>query len=102
MAGLASVENGKKGGRPKGFAALESERARIMICERLATEFAPILDTAIEQAKTGNKDAREWLTDRAYGKPKTSTELTGKDGSPLFDNDKGKQAISGFIDNGDN
>lgn len=42
------------------------------------------------------------LLDRALDKAKSTTELTGKDGSPLFDNDKGKQAISGFIDNGDN
>jgi len=65
---------GKKGGkqpgagRPKGFAALEAERARIMICEKLQTEFMPIVDMAITQAKEGNKDAREWLTDRAFGK----------------------------------
>ena len=90
----------KGAGRKKGYPALEAERARLMIAEKLATEFEPIVDQAIFQAKLGNKDARDWLTDRAYGKPKQSTELTGKDGQPLFDNeskDKANKAVGEFI-----
>lgn len=68
MAGQASRENGKKGGRPKGYAAIEAERARNLICERLAVELPPILDKAVEQAKQGDYKAREWLADRGYGK----------------------------------
>jgi hypothetical protein len=105
MAGNASRENGKKGGRPKGLPALEAERARIMIAEKLVTEFEPIVDKAIMQAKEGLKDAREWLTDRAYGKPKSSTELTGRDGTPLFNNElteKAKKAIEELISDEDN
>jgi len=83
---LTSAENGKKGGRKKGFPALEAEKARLMIAEKLATEFEPILDKAIAQAKEGNKDARDWVTDRAYGKPIQS--LTGKDGAPLFNDEQ--------------
>lgn len=81
MAGQASRENGKKGGRPKGFAALEAERQREMIAKKLVKEFEPIVDKAIEQAKEGNKDARDWLTERAYGKATTPLEVTNPDGS---------------------
>lgn len=35
MAGHTSRENGKKGGRPKGFAALEAERARDLIARKV-------------------------------------------------------------------
>lgn len=68
MAGDQSRENGRKGGRPKGYAALEAERQRIYVAKRLAKSFAPIVSTAIRQAKKGDKYAREWLTDRAFGK----------------------------------
>lgn len=78
MAGQASRENGKKGGRKKGYPALEAERARIMIAERLATEFLPIVNKAIEQAQAGDKDARAWLVDRAYGKAPQAIDLTSK------------------------
>ena len=55
-------------GRKKGFAGLEAEKAREFIAQRLVIEFTPIVDKAIEQAKEGNHRAREWLTERAYGK----------------------------------
>lgn len=98
MAGEASRQNGKKGGRKKGFPALEAEKARLMIAEKLSTEFAPIVDKAIEQAKDGNKDARDWLTDRAYGK--SIQPITGKDGTPLFNDEirlKTEEAIRGLF-----
>ena len=55
-------------GRKKGFAALEAEKARELIAQKLVVSFEPIVDKAIEQAISGNQKAREWLTDRAYGK----------------------------------
>ena len=82
MAGQASRENGKLGGRPKGYAALEAERQRIYVAERLVIEFAPIVDKAIEQAKEGNQQAREWLTDRAFGKAQQFVDHT-TDGKEL-------------------
>lgn len=63
-------------GRKKGFAALESEKARLMIAEKLAKQFAPIVDKAIEDAKRGDATARAWLTDRAYGKPNQAVDHT--------------------------
>lgn len=99
---------GKRGGpqpgsgRPKGFAALEAERARIMICEKLQTEFMPIVEMAIAQAKEGNKDAREWLTDRAFGKAVNIIDLNVN--KSLFDDTtkiKAREAVFHIVSTGD-
>ena len=87
MAGQASRENGKKGGRPKGFAALEAERQRAYVAEVLVKEFKPIVLKAVKQAKEGDKYAREWLTDRAFGKAQQHVDHTteGKElPQPIF------------------
>ena len=56
-------------GRKKGYAAIEAEKARVFIAKKLVEELGPIVDKAIKQAKEdGDKHAREWLTDRAFGK----------------------------------
>lgn len=60
--------NAKKGGRPKGYAALQAEKQREMIAKKLEKEFEPIVLQAIKDAKTGDKHARDWLTEQAYGK----------------------------------
>ena len=65
---LTSAENGRKGGRKKGYASIEAEKARNLIAEKLGKELIPIVEKAIDQAKEGDKYAREWLSDRAYGK----------------------------------
>lgn len=62
-------------GRKKGFPALQHEKDRELLAIRLATEFGPIVDKAIEQAKDGDTEARRWLTDRAWGKAKESMDL---------------------------
>ena len=77
-ASKASRENGKKGGRPKGYAALEAEQARILVAKKLAEFFEPIVDMAIEQAITGDSVARAWLVDRAYGRPSQAVDMTSK------------------------
>lgn len=82
MAGNTSRENGKKGGRPKGFAALEAERQRAFVAEQLQKHFSPIVKKAIEQAKKGEKHARDFLTEFAFGKP--TQPITGANGDPLF------------------
>lgn len=65
---LTSAINGRKGGRKKGLATIEAEKARNLIAEMLARDLVPIVNKAIEQAKEGDKYAREWLADRAFGK----------------------------------
>lgn len=57
---------------------LEAERATALIQEKLQREFEPIVDKAIEDAKVGDKGARDWLTDRAYGKPAQAVNLSGE------------------------
>lgn len=55
------------------------------------TAAVAILKKWRQMAAQGNLKAGELLFDRAYGKPKQPTELTGKDGGPLnvsFDVDK--------------
>ena len=43
-----------------------------------------IWHVAVEQAKKGDRHAREWLTDYLIGKPPQKLEHTGADGSPLI------------------
>lgn len=71
-------------GRPKGFAALEAEKAREYICERLKEELGPIVDKAIEQAKEGDKYAREWLVDRGYGKVPNQVDFGDGEGELII------------------
>lgn len=54
--------------RKRGFAAIEAEKARQLIVKKLETQLGPIVEKAIKQAKAGDKHAREWLVERAYGK----------------------------------
>lgn len=42
-----------------------------------------VIAKAVEQALAGNKDARDFLFDRTYGKPMQAIEMTGTDGGPL-------------------
>ena len=74
--------NGALGGRPKGFAALEAERQRIFVAKELKKHFAPIVKRAIIDAKTGNKAARDWLSEFAFGKP--TQPISGVDGESLL------------------
>ena len=55
-------------GRKKGLNALEAEKARELICKILGENLTPIVEIAVKQAKEGDKHARQWLFERAYGK----------------------------------
>lgn len=76
-------ENGKKGGRPKGFVALEAEMARKMIAEMLHEHLPAMIAAQIEKAKAGDTKAFQELLDRTYGKASQAVELTGKDGDAI-------------------
>lgn len=76
-------ENGKKGGRPKGFAALEAEMARKMIAEALREHLPEMIAAQIHKAKLGDAVAFKELMDRAYGKTPQALEIGGKDGQPI-------------------
>ena len=88
-----SRENGKKGGRPKGYAALQAEKARIFIAEQVEQYWGPIVKKAIQQAIKGDKYAREWLYDRGYHKPRQTVGLEGgEEGEPIEFKDVGKMS----------
>ncbi|KKQ35350.1 MAG: hypothetical protein US50_C0017G0011 [Candidatus Nomurabacteria bacterium GW2011_GWB1_37_5] len=74
---MTTQRGGKRegAGRKKGFPALQHEEARKLLSIKLATEFGPIVDKAIEQAKDGDTEARRWLTDRAWGRAKESVDM---------------------------
>lgn len=105
-AAKASRENGKLGGRPKGFAALEAEAQRAWAAEDLRDHFKEIWAKAIEQAKSGDKGARDYVTEFPFGKAIQPTSFSDPNGDPLFkpsleDKAKAEQALndlfSGFM-----
>ena len=55
-------------GRPISEATIKAQLARKIIAERLEASLEPIIAKAITQALEGDKYAREWLSDRAWGK----------------------------------
>ncbi len=63
-----SAENGKKGGRPISEATLRTQAAREYISLQVKDSLGPIVAKAITQAMEGDYKAREWLSDRAWGK----------------------------------
>jgi hypothetical protein len=79
----ASAENGKLGGRPVSDATLRTQAARDYISLQLADSLPPIVAKAITQAMEGNSDARNWLSDRAWGRPKQEMGFTDSEGSDV-------------------
>lgn len=75
MPGNTSRENGKKGGRPKGYAAIEAEKKRDATAKLLDKEWTPIVKRTIKDAKNGDSEARKFLRDFTYGKPKESSDI---------------------------
>lgn len=81
MAGIASVENGKKGGRPKGAIAKSTREAielRNFYVEKAREHAEPIATALIEKAVTGDVSAIKEFNDRAFGKAPQSIDLTSK------------------------
>jgi hypothetical protein len=55
-------------GRKKGYSAIESEKAREFIVQRVTASLEPIVQQLIKRAKEGDIRAIRELFDRAYGK----------------------------------
>lgn len=70
-------------GRKKGTSAILAEKARAYIAEQLAANLAPIVEKAIEQAKVGDKSARDWLSDRGWGKATQAIVTEDEDGKRI-------------------
>ena len=79
------MQGGKRpgAGRKPGFAAQEAEKTRIWLAERLKSAHEPIVKKAIAQAKQGDKNAREWLYNRAFGRARLDT-FNEEDARPVI------------------
>ena len=64
----ASRENGKLGGRPKSEATIRTQLAREYISLQMKDSLPAITAKAITQAIEGDYKAREWLSERSWGK----------------------------------
>lgn len=79
-------------GRKPGFAAQQAEAQRNDVAKLLATKkrgkgdtpFMVIVKKALEQAQAGDKHARTWLSEFAYGKPIQPTSFVDPNGDPAF------------------
>lgn len=66
-------------GRKPGYAALQAEKKRELTAKLLDKQWTPIVKRAIKDAIAGDNEARKFLRDTAYGKPKETLDanLTG-------------------------
>lgn len=74
-------------GRKKGFSAIEAEKAREFIVEKVNASLEPIIGSLIELAKKGDIRASQVLFDRAYGRPITPIETAGEAPMMIMIND---------------
>jgi hypothetical protein len=72
-------QSGNPGGRPKGQAKYLDSLYRLVKTK----DWRAIVERAIQQAKNGDKTARQWLSDYILGKPIQTTQLTGMDGDVI-------------------
>lgn len=71
-------------GRKQGFSAIEAEKARELVCQKLSDNLEPILDKLIMQAKNGDIKATRELFDRAYGRPLSQLGLENDLFTPIL------------------
>lgn len=65
---ITSSINGKKGGRKKGLATIEREKAKDYIAQRIGEYLPAIFEKMIDKALDGDVAATKELFDRAWGK----------------------------------
>ena len=82
--GVGTIHRGGRTKGSKGSRAISSDKAREYITKRVTAELEPIMNVAIEQAKAGDTTSRRDLLDRAYGRPRETMEISGRDGKPLI------------------
>lgn len=71
-------------GRPKSKATLRVQAIRERIAEEFEKNVEPIVAKAMEQAREGNKDARDWITEHAIGRARQVVGLEGgEEGSAI-------------------
>ncbi len=70
-------------GRKKGYASVAAEKAREVLCKELDKSWKPIVLKAIEQAQGGDAIARNWLSERGYGKVAQAIVTENEEGERL-------------------
>ncbi len=65
----------KGSGRKKGFSALEAEKVREFIAQRVSAELGPIVDGLVKKAKKGDIRATQTLFERAWGKTPQALDI---------------------------
>lgn len=80
---ISSPKNGKKGGRPKSFATLATQRARDFFCKQLDEDLPDIYQALLENALDGDVQAAKELFDRGWGKPTQALTTEDDEGNPI-------------------
>lgn len=70
----ANRRNALLGGRKPGYAAVQAEKKRELTAKLLDKHWKPIILATIKDAKKGDNEARKFLRDTAYGKPKETLD----------------------------
>lgn len=82
MAGKASIENGKLGGRPKGtksYKTIAKENAREAYLDFMVNELPEIFAVQAQAAKDPeNFNERQYILNQAVGKAKEVVEVQGE------------------------
>ncbi len=73
--------NALKGGRKKGVATIEREKAKDYIANRIGEYMPRIFDVLIAKALDGDTIAIRELFDRGFGKPTQALVTKDKDGN---------------------
>jgi hypothetical protein len=81
MAGQASIENGKKGGRPKAAHTIQAEQAKALLISMYLEKVKPINEALLKKAEEGDIQAIRELHDRVWGK--SPQAITGESGGPI-------------------
>ena len=84
MAGKTSIENGKKGGRPRSNNTLTAEVMRERIADMIAPHLEELVRTLVKKAKKGDIRAVKELFDRAWGRPIQAISTDLKDTIPTL------------------
>lgn len=87
MPGEASIENGKKGGRPKGSKAthtLQAEHGKALLIQAYLDNIKPINQALVNKALTGDIQAIKELHDRVHGKANQAVDISGEVGIKIL------------------
>lgn len=82
MAGATSIENGKKGGRPKAAHTILAEKAKQELIQAYMAHIKPINAALVKKATEGDIQAIKELHDRVYGR--AAQPIVGDPDKPIL------------------